>query len=88
MKNNYTAWLEYIKREENATTGSLKIYYRKLKELNRDKALILESMGSQFDSALDTKKTLLDYVNSQIAIYEAKVIMFTIDEEGLPNFYD
>ena len=51
MKNNYADWLEYTKREESATTGSLKLYYRRLKELNRDKALILNSMGNQFDSA-------------------------------------
>ena len=88
MKNNYAAWLEYVVKEENATTGSLKIYYRKLKELNRDKALILESMGSQFDSALDTKKTLLDYVDSQISIYENKAGGFIKDEEGLPDFHD
>ena len=88
MKNNYADWLEYTKREESATTGSLKLYYRRLKELNRDKALILNSMGNQFDSALDTKKTLLDYVDSQITHYEAKVLMFMIDEKGLPDFHD
>ena len=75
-------------KEESATTGSLKLYYRRLKELNRDKALILNSMGNQFDSALDTKRTLLDYVDTQIAIYEKKVAWFTKDEEGLPNFHD
>jgi len=88
VKNNYSNWLEYVMKEESATTGSLKLYYRRLKELNRDKALILNSMGNQFDSALDTKRTLLDYVDTQIAIYEKKVAWFTKDEEGLPNFHD
>ena len=88
MKNNYAAWLEYVVKEENATTGSLKIYYRKLKELNRDKALILNSMGNQFDSAMETKRSLLDYVDSQIASYETKVAGFIKDEKGLPNFHD
>ena len=88
MKNNYTDWLEYTKREESATTGSLKLYYRKLKELSRDKALILNSMGNQFDSAMETKRSLLDYVDSQIASYETKVAGFIKDEKGLPNFHD
>jgi hypothetical protein len=69
MKNNYADWLEYIKKEESATTGSLKLYYRRLKELNRDRTLILDSMGNQFDSALDTKRVLLDYINTMMLIY-------------------
>ena len=88
MKNNYTNWLKYVKKEEKAITGSLKLYYRKLKELNRDKALILNSMGNQFDSAIETKRSLLDYVDTQITIYENKVEGFIKDEEGLPNFHD
>ena len=88
MKNNYTGWLEYVMKEESATTGSLKLYYRKLKELSRDKALILNSMGNQFDSAMETKRSLLDYVDSQIASYETKVAGFIKDEKGLPNFHD
>ena len=88
MSNIYEGWLGYLKKEENATTGSLKLYYRRLKELHRDKALIRSSIKSQFDSALDTKNTLLDYVNTQIGILEAKVEEFNNDEEGLPNFHD
>ena len=88
MNNIYEGWLDYLKKEEDATTGSLKLYYRRLKELHRDKALIKSSIKSQFDSALDTKNTLLDYVNTQIGILEAKVEEFTNDEEGLPNFHD
>ena len=88
MNNIYEGWLGYLKKEENATTGSLKLYYRRLKELHRDKALIKSSIKSQFDSALDTKHTLLDYVNTQIGILEAKVEEFNSDEEELPNFHD
>ena len=88
MNNIYEGWLGYLKKEENATTGSLKLYYRRLKELHRDKALIKSSIKSQFDSALDTKNTLLDYVNTQIGILEAKVEEFNNDEEELPNFHD
>ena len=88
MNNIYEGWLDYLRKEENATTGSLKLYYRRLKELHRDKALIKSSIKSQFDSALDTKNTLLDYVNTQIGILEAKVEEFNNDEEELPNFHD
>ena len=88
MNNIYEGWLGYLKKEENATTGSLKLYYRRLKELHRDKALIKSSIKSQFDSALDTKNTLLDYVNTQIGKLEAKVEEFNNDEEELPNFHD
>ena len=88
MNNIYEGWLGYLKKEENATTGSLKLYYRRLKELHRDKALIKSSIKSQFDSALDTKNTLLDYVNTQIGILEAKAEEFNNDEEELPNFHD
>ena len=88
MNNIYEGWLGYLKKEENATTGSLKLYYRRLKELHRDKALIKSSIKRQFDSALDTKNTLLDYVNTQIGILEAKVEEFNNDEEELPNFHD
>ena len=88
MSNIYEGWLNYLKKEETATTGSLKLYYRRLKELHRDKALIKSSIRSQFDSALDTKNILLDYVDTQINLYETKVIKFKKDEEELPNFHD
>ena len=88
MGNIYGGWLDYLKKEEDATTGSLKLYYRRLKELHRDKALIKSSIKSQFDSALETKNILLDYVDTQINLYETKVTKFKIDEEELPNFHD
>ena len=88
MNNIYEGWLNYLRKEENATTGSLKLYYRRLKELHRDKALIKSSIRSQFDSASDTKNVLLDYVDTQIGLYETKVNEFTNDEEELPNFHD
>ena len=88
MNNIYEGWLGYLRKEEEATTGSLKLYYRRLKELHRDKALIKSSIKSQYDSALDTKHTLLDYVDTQIGILEAKVEEFNSDEEELPNFHD
>ena len=88
MNNIYEGWLDYLRKEENATTGSLKLYYRRLKELHRDKALIKSSIRSQFDSASDTKNVLLDYVDTQIGLYETKVNKFINDEEELPNFHD
>ena len=87
MNNIYEGWLNYLRKEENATTGSLKLYYRRLKELHRDKALIKSSIRSQFDSASATKNVLLDYVDTQIGLYETKVNEFTNDEEELPNFH-
>jgi len=88
MNNIYEGWLDYLKKEENATTGSLKLYYRRLKELHRDKALIKSSIRSQYDAASDTKNVLLDYVDTQISLYETKVNKFINDEEALPNFHD
>ena len=88
MNNIYEGWLDYLRKEENATTGSLKLYYRRLKELHRDKALIKSSIRSLFDAASDTKNVLLDYVDTQIGLYETKVKEFTNDEEELPNFHD
>ena len=88
MNNIYEGWLDYLKKEEDATTGSLKLYYRRLQELHRDKALIKSSIRSQFDAASDTKNVLLDYVDTQINLYETKVSKFNNDEEGLPNFHD
>tara|TARA_R100001480_G_scaffold29726_1_gene40422 strand:+ start:583 stop:849 length:267 start_codon:yes stop_codon:yes gene_type:complete len=88
MNNIYEGWLGYLKKEEDATTGSLKLYYRRLKELHRDKALIKSSIRSQYDSASDTKNVLLDYVDTQINLYETKVDKFINDEEVLPNFHD
>ena len=88
MNNIYEGWLGYLRKEESAETGSLKLYYRRLKELHRDKALIKSSIKSQYDAALDTKHTLLDYVDTQIGILETKVKEFNNDEEELPNFHD
>ena len=88
MSNIYEGWLDYLKKEEDATTGSLKLYYRRLKELHRDKALIKSSIRIQYDSASDTKNVLLDYVDTQINLYETKVDKFINDEEVLPNFHD
>ena len=86
--NIYEEWLDYVRKEETATTGSLKLYYRRLKELHRDKALIISSIKSQFDSALETKNVLLDYVDTQINLYKTKVNEFKMDKEELPNFHD
>ena len=86
--NIYEEWLDYVRKEETATTGSLKLYYRRLKELHRDKALIKSSIKSQFDSALETKNVLLDYVDTQINLYKTKVNEFKMDKEELPNFHD
>ena len=88
MNNIYEGWLDYLRKEEDATTGSLKLYYRRLKELHRDKALIKSSIRSQYDAASETKNVLLDYVDTQIGLYEAKVSKFNSDEEVLPNFHD
>ena len=88
MNNIYEGWLDYLRKEENATTGSLKLYYRRLKELHRDKALIKSSIRSQYDAASETKNVLLDYVDTQISLYETKVNKFINDEEALPNFHD
>jgi hypothetical protein len=88
VNNIYKGWLDYLKKEEDATTGSLKLYYRRLKELHRDKALIKSSIRSQYDSASETKNVLLDYVDTQINLYETKVDKFINDEEVLPNFHD
>ena len=88
MNNIYEGWLNYLRKEEAATTGSLKLYYRRLIELHRDKALIKSSIRSQYDAASDTKNVLLDYVDTQIGLYETKVKEFTNDEEELPNFHD
>ena len=88
MGNIYEGWLDYLRKEESASTGSLKLYYRRLKELHRDKALIKSSIRSQYDAASDTKNVLLDYVDTQINLYETKVDKFINDEEVLPNFHD
>ena len=88
MNNIYEGWLDYLRKEENATTGSLKLYYRRLKELHRDKALIKSSIRSQYDAASETKNVLLDYVDTQIGLYETKVNKFNTDEDALPNFHD
>jgi hypothetical protein len=71
--------------------GALKLHYRRLKELYRDQALIKGSIRSQYDSAMETKNTLLDYVNTEIGLTKEKVdkILGTeIDEDEKPNFYD
>ena len=41
-----------------------------------------------FAIIFDTKNVLLDYVDTQIGLYETKVNEFTNDEEELPNFHD
>ena len=86
MNNKFDKWLEYYKKENEATTGSLRHYYRKLKELHRDRITVTQSIRSQFDSALDTKKALTDYIDTNISLTEKKVEKFLEDE--LPNFHD
>ena len=88
MNTNYENWLKYYKKEQECSIGALKLHYRRLKELYRDQALIKGSIRSQYDAALDTKHTLLDYVDTQIGILETKVEEFNNDEEELPNFHD
>ena len=73
MNTNYENWLIYYKKEQECSIGALKLHYRRLKELYRDQALIKGSIRSQYDSAIDTKNTLLDYVNTEIGLTKEKV---------------
>ena len=73
MNTNYENWLIYYKKEQECSIGALKLHYRRLKELYRDQAMIKGSIRSQFDSAIDTKNTLLDYVNTEIGLTKEKV---------------
>tara|TARA_A100001201_G_scaffold133825_1_gene121133 strand:- start:146 stop:418 length:273 start_codon:yes stop_codon:yes gene_type:complete len=90
MNKNYEKWLEYYKKEQDCEIGALKLHYRRLKELYRDQALIKGSIKSQFDSAMDTKNTLLDYVNTEIGLTLEKVdkIIGVDNDDEKPNFYD
>ena len=91
MNNNYENWLKYYKKEQECSIGALKLHYRRLKELYRDQAMIKGSIRSQFDSAIDTKNTLLDYVNTEIGLTKEKVdkiLGIEVDEDEKPNFYD
>ena len=90
MNKNYEKWLEYYKKEQDCEIGALKLHYRRLKELYRDQAMIRGSIRSQYDSALDTKNTLLDYVNTEIGLTLEKVnkIIGVDNDDEKPNFYD
>jgi hypothetical protein len=91
MNTNYENWLIYYKKEQECSIGALKLQYRRLKELYRDQAMIKGSIRSQFDSAIDTKNTLLDYVNTEIGLTKEKVdkiLGIEVDEDEKPNFYD
>ena len=90
MNDNYENWLKYYKKEQECSIGALKLHYRRLKELYRDQALIKGSIKSQFDSAIDTKNTLLDYVNTEIGLTLEKVdkIIGVDNDDEKPNFYD
>ena len=91
MNTNYENWLKYYKKEQECSIGALKLHYRRLKELYRDQAMIKGSIRSQYDAALDTKNTLLDYVNTEIGLTKEKVDKILgkeIDEDEKPNFYD
>ena len=90
MNDNYENWLKYYKKEQEFSIGAVKLHYRRLKELYRDQALIKGSIRSQYDSAMDTKNTLLDYVNTEINLTKEKVdnILGPDFEEEKPNFYD
>jgi len=90
MNKNYEKWLEYYKKEQDCEIGALKLHYRRLKELYRDQAMIRGSIRSQFDSAMDTKNTLLDYVNTEIGLTLEKVdkIIGVDNDDEKPNFYD
>jgi hypothetical protein len=84
MNTNYENWLKYYKKEQECSIGALKLHYR------RDQALIKGSIRSQYDSAIDTKNTLLDYVNTEIGLTKEKVdnILGPDFEDEKPNFYD
>jgi len=91
MNTNYENWLIYYKKEQECSIGALKLQYRRLKELYRDQAMIKGSIRSQFDSAIDTKNTLLDYVDTEIGLTKEKVdkiLGIEVDEDEKPNFYD
>ena len=79
-KQSHDKWLEYYKKENEASTGSLKHYYRKLKGLHRDRVTIVQSIRSQYDSAFETKQALIDYIDTTIALVEKKVEKFLEDE--------
>tara|TARA_R100001510_G_C7615518_1_gene177787 strand:+ start:179 stop:448 length:270 start_codon:yes stop_codon:yes gene_type:complete len=89
VNSNYENWLIYYKKEQECSIGALKLHYRRLKELYRDQAMIKGSIRSQYDAALDTKNTLLDYVNTEIGLTKEKVdSILGVDEDEKPNFHD
>ena len=90
VNTNYENWLKYYKKEQECSIGALKLHYRRLKELYRDQAMIKGSIRSQYDAALDTKNTLLDYVNTEIGKTLEKVdkIIGPDFEDEKTNFYD
>jgi len=87
MSNNFhEQWFYYLKKEQEATTGSTKAVYAKLKELERDRFMII--------GVADEKKgctsyyKVIDFLDEQIKKNEEKLAILMNLEVDLPEFYD
>tara|TARA_R100000963_G_C4632507_1_gene97246 strand:+ start:86 stop:346 length:261 start_codon:yes stop_codon:yes gene_type:complete len=86
MSNNFhEKWFYYLKKEQEATIGSTKAVYAKLKELERDRFMILTLFIAGHETSY---YKVIDFLDEQIKKNEEKLAILMNLEVDLPEFYD
>ena len=86
MSNNFhEQWFYYLKKEQEATTGSTKAVYAKLKELERDRFMLIMTSDS---ANAEAHLKLGNFLEEQILKNEEKLAILMNLEVDLPEFYD
>jgi len=86
MSNNFhEQWFYYLKKEQEASTGSTRVIYAKLKELERDRFMLIMTANS---ANAEAYVELGNFLEKQIQKNEEKLSILMNLEVDLPEFYD
>jgi hypothetical protein len=82
VKDYFEEWLYYLKKEQEATIGSTRVIYARLKELHRDRVVARHT-----DTSVQRGK-IVEFLDEQIKKNEEKLAILMNLEVDLPEFYD
>lgn len=83
MKDYFEEWLYYLKKEQEATIGSTRVIYARLKELHRDNVVARHT-----DTLSFKRLQIVEFLDEQIKKNEEKLAILMNLEVDLPEFYD
>jgi len=87
VKDYFEEWLHYLKKEQEATVGSTRVIYARLKELHRD-SVVARHTDTPRGPVSFNRLRVVDFLDEQIKKNEEKLAILMNLEVDLPEFYD